>query len=173
MTAVFSNCRGYRYRLDREIGEGPPIAFLLHNPSTAGETADDPTSRRGIGFAKSFGFGRLIFINPWARVATNPRELWLAEDPVGPENDNHIAGALREVRLENGRVVGAWGRVSPPARRRSDVVERLKRVLDIVSESDLDVFAFGINSDGSPKHPLYLSKDATLSIWKGRDSHRL
>jgi hypothetical protein len=74
MSAVFSACRTWRYRLDREfIQSGPTIAFGLHNPSTADENTDDPTLRRGIGFARTWGAGRLIFVNPWAGCATNPK----------------------------------------------------------------------------------------------------
>jgi hypothetical protein len=56
MSAVISPCGRYRYRLDRPLSaRGPTIAFLLHNPSTADAENEDPTSRRGIGFANRKG----------------------------------------------------------------------------------------------------------------------
>ncbi|MER8723818.1 DUF1643 domain-containing protein [Mesorhizobium sp. M1027] len=173
MNATFSECGKYRYRLDRMIGDGPPIAFLLHNPSTAGTENEDPTSRRGIGYAKAFGFGRLIFINPWAMVATRPRDLWLAEDPVGPLNDSYIRDAVVEVSNEGGKIIAAWGRVDPPAAKRAAASARIAAVLDLVERNGVKLFALGMNRDRSPKHPLYMRKDATLSIWTGRDSHGL
>jgi hypothetical protein len=125
-----------------------------------------------MGFARSLGFGRLTFINPWAMIATRPRDLWVANDPVGSLNDHHIAQVSREVGQEGGAIVGAWGRLSPPAAKRALVYERLRRVLEIVRQNESEIWALGVNSDGSPKHPLYLPKSATLSIWKGQDSHR-
>lgn len=172
MNALFSECRQYRYRLDRDIGSGPPIAFLLHNPSTASEIADDPTSKRGIGFARSLGFGRLVFINIWARVATNPKDLWLSDDPVGPDNDHHIGEVAREIVHGAGIFVGAWGRISPPASKRVAAVARVSRVTGIVYQNGADILAFGTNLNGSPKHPLYLPKDAKPSKWASRDSSR-
>ncbi|MEQ1941486.1 DUF1643 domain-containing protein [Mesorhizobium sp. VNQ89] len=171
MSAIFSECRRYRYRLDRTIGSGPPVAFLLHNPSTAGEVADDATSRRGIGFAQALGFGRLIFINPWAMIATKPRDLWAADDPVGPSNDDHIANVACEIAREHGVIVGAWGRIAPPSPKRAAAKQRIDHVLEIVLRNGSAVYALGINMDGSPKHPLYLPANATLCRWKGRDSH--
>lgn len=71
MSAVISPCGRYRYRLDRPLSaRGPTIAFLLHNPSTADAENEDPTSRRGIGFAKLWNAGRMVFANPFAGRAT-------------------------------------------------------------------------------------------------------
>ena len=171
-SAIFSECGRYRYRLDRVIGDGPPLAFLLHNPSSAGAEEDDATSRRGIGFARSLGFGHLIFINPWAFVATKPSDLWSASDPVGLLNDAYIEEAASEVYRQSGKVVAAWGRISPPAALRSSAIARLAAVIGIVERGGGVLFALGMNKDRSPKHPLYLRKDAELSIWDGTDSHR-
>lgn len=173
MSAIFSECGQYRYRLDRVIGDGPPLGFILHNPSTAGAISDDATSRRGIGYAKDRGFGRLIFINPWAKIATEPRNLWLAEDPVGPLNDGHIRDAVIEILKESGTLVAAWGRILPPAIKRAAARARIAAVLDLVERNGGKLFALGVNKDRSPKHPLYVRKDAPLSIWTGRDSHSL
>ena len=48
LPAFFSPCLRYRYWLARDIGgaERGPALFILHNPSTADATADDPTIRR-------------------------------------------------------------------------------------------------------------------------------
>jgi hypothetical protein len=170
-SAVFSDCGRYRYRLDRVIGEGPPVAFVLHNPSTAGVEIDDRTSRRGIGYAKTLGFGRLIFVNPWAYIATKPADLWAAQDPIGPLNDAHIQGVLAEVLSDGGRIVAAWGRINPPARWRPAATARIADVVRMVRRGGSELFALGVNQDGSPGHPLYLRKDATLTVWREGDSH--
>lgn len=60
--AIFSQSRQYRYTLYRCWGEisrdHGTVMFIGLNPSTADETKDDPTVRRCIGFAKSWGFMR-------------------------------------------------------------------------------------------------------------------
>lgn len=64
-TATFSPDRLHRYTLWREWGgltpTGKGFAMIIGlNPSTADETEDDPTIRRCIGFAKSWGYDALF-----------------------------------------------------------------------------------------------------------------
>lgn len=165
MSAIFSECGSYRYRLDRRIGDGPPLGFILHNPSTAGADNDDPTSRRGIGFARDLGYGRLIFINPWARIATDPTDLWDAEDPIGPENDAHIRSVVAEVSKDGGIIVAAWGRISPPAAKRADARARITTLVRKIEEDGGQLYALAVNKDRSPRHPLYVRGDAQPLSW--------
>lgn len=165
MSAIFSECGNYRYRLDRRIGDGPPLGFILHNPSTAGADKDDPTSRRGIGFARDLGYGRLIFINPWARVATNPSDLWASEDPIGPENDAHIRSVVAEVSKDGGIIVAAWGRISPPAAKRANARARITSLVRKIEEDGGQLYALAVNKDRSPRHPLYVRGDAQPLSW--------
>jgi hypothetical protein len=165
MSAIFSECGSYRYRLDRRIGDGPPLGFILHNPSTAGADNDDPTSRRGIGFARDLGYGRLIFINPWARIATDPTDLWDAEDPIGPGNDAHIRSVVAEVSKDGGIIVAAWGRISPPAAKRADARARITTLVRNIEEDGGQLYALAVNKDRSPRHPLYVRGDAQPLSW--------
>jgi hypothetical protein len=165
MSAIFSPCGFYRYRLDREFPlSGPAIGFMLHNPSDASAVNNDPTSRRGIGFALCWGAGRLIFLNPWAGIATKPDALWRMDDPVGPENDRHISDALDEIRATGGFIVAAWGAISPPAARRPEAVQRLTQIVEMLATHD--VRALGLTRDGAPRHPLYVKNDAPPLPWR-------
>jgi hypothetical protein len=165
--AVFSSCGSYRYRLDRELGKhGPTVAFVLHNPSTANANSDDPTSRRGIAFARAWGAARLIFVNAWGGIATRPRDLWAMPDPVGPENDEHIVSALDEVVASGGRLIVAWGRINPPRANREAGMARLGRVVHLAEQKHAVPHALGINQDGSPKHPLYVRGDVSPLPWR-------
>src|SRR4030095_16779832 len=103
-TALFSSCGRFRYRLGRRGGEGPAVAFVLLNPSTADDEVDDPTVRRCIDFARRLGFGGLELVNLYAYVATDPAELRRAGYLVGEENDRHIVEAMSGCD----RVVLAW-----------------------------------------------------------------
>ena len=166
MSAEFSACGRYRYRLDRAIGRsGPAVAFLLHNPSTADASRDDATLRRGIGFARAWGSARLIYVNVWAGIATSPRNLWSMADPVGPDNDAHLAQAAREVAESGGFIVVAWGVIRPPRNQRADASRRLGAVQDGIRALGGQLRALGRNRDGSPRHPLYVRGAVLPRAW--------
>lgn len=168
MSAVFSACGTYRLRLDRELDTlgGATIGFCLHNPSRAGTVENDPTTRRGIGFAGMWRASRLVFVNPWAGIATKPRDLWSMRDPVGPENDRHIVEAARECRESGGFMVAAWGAILPPAR--AAATARLAHVEALIRGTGCELRALGVNRDGSPKHPLYVPGNASPLAWPER-----
>src|SRR6185295_13389216 len=68
---MLSPDRKYRYVLFRcwDI-EKTMVNFVALNPSTADESKDDPTLRRCMSFAKSFGYGGLYITNLFAFRAT-------------------------------------------------------------------------------------------------------
>lgn len=174
MSAIFSPCRNWRYRLDREIAMfGPPIGFMLHNPSDAAEEKNDPTARRGIGYVTLWQGSKLIFLNPWARVATKPADLWRATDPVGPMNDFYIEQAAREIAVGGGFIVCAWGAISPPARKSREAHERLLAVINLIHRCGCQTRALGLTKDGAPRHPLYLKSDARPFPWSAISSHQV
>jgi hypothetical protein len=164
MKAIFSDDRRHRYTLERMIpsqlvGEtnverGDTVLFVCLNPSTADEVHDDPTVRRCVGYAKRWGFSRLVVCNIFALRSTDPRALYEHPDPVGPENDRHLLGeAIRADRL-----VAAWGFHGGYKLRGASVLQML---LDVKR----DVHMLGQTKDGHPRHPLYLRTDAEPVLW--------
>lgn len=76
--ANLSECRRYRFSLWRIWDEALPYAlFIGLNPSTADETANDPTITRCINFAKDWGYGGIYMANLFAYRATDPSEYML------------------------------------------------------------------------------------------------
>ena len=141
---IFSTCRTYRYTLWREWAGGNGYAmFVGLNPSTADETRDDPTIRRCIGFAKAWGYAGLCMTNLFAFRSPNPKNMKVVPDPVGPENDAHLA-ALSELA---GVIVAAWG-TNGTHRGRDIAVRHLLPGLHCLS----------MTKSGHPGHPLYLPK---------------
>lgn len=140
----------YRYTLRRQAAiQGGRLLWVMLNPSTADEFADDPTIRRCIRFTRDLGFSQMRVVNLYALRATNPKDLWSADDPVGPENDTTIA---TEALLAD-MVICAWG-----GNARAD---RVQHVLDVLSHNGVrHLHALKINADGSPSHPLYLHADS-------------
>ncbi len=112
------------------------------NPSTADAERDDPTIRRCAGFARSWGFGGMTVVNLFALRATDPARLRRARDPVGRDNDRHIAAAASA-----GLVVVAWG-------VHGRLGERDRAVLALLSGCRPG--CLGTTRGGHPRHPLYL-----------------
>jgi hypothetical protein len=152
--AVVSPCGTYRYTLDRVWDASLPTAlFIMLNPSTADASVDDPTIRRCVSFAKRMGCGALTVVNLYALRSTDPGALATHPDPVGPDNDTHIALALGK-RL--GCVVAAWG-AHPAANQRVDTVAAL------LAAHGWQVSCLGTTKGGAPRHPLYVRGDAPLT----------
>ena len=148
MSATISPCGAYRYTLSREwlTGYGR-VVFVMLNPSTADATKDDRTIRRCIGYAQAWGAGALDVVNLYAFRATKPADLWRATDPVGPDNDAHIAATVRAEHVT--KVIAAWGKNAKP--------DRILAVTRIVRDwNPRALHALRVSKDGTPNHPLYL-----------------
>ena len=147
--AVFSPCERYRYKLWRVWDPDRPLGcvmFLMLNPSTATDAEDDPTIRRCVGYARSWGYGGLCVGNLFAYRATDPTELRRAADPVGPDNDRAVRAMVAQAAL----VVAAWG--SHGAR----YGRRVQEVLGLVRQP---LYCLRQLSSGQPAHPLYQRND--------------
>ena len=144
---ILSPCRTYRYALWREwIGGEGYAMFVGLNPSTADEVQDDPTIRRCIAFAKAWGYSGLCMTNLFAFRATDPRDMKIAADPVGPDNDAHLLA----LSADAGVIVAAWGVHGSYKGRASAVCKLLP-----------SLHCLGLTKEGHPKHPLYLRKSLT------------
>lgn len=150
-----SGDRAYRYRLDRRVGPGAGVvAFIMLNPSTADERTDDPTIRRAIGFARTWGFGRLVVGNLFAYRCTDPRGLRRVADPVGRRNDR----SLRALATRADLVVCAWG-------VHGRLHDRAAAVRDLLAGAGVRPHVLRLTRDGAPAHPLYLPAALTPIGW--------
>lgn len=154
--AVFSPGRDYRYDLWRDMGDvcdqSRSVAFVGLNPSTADEQCDDPTVRRCIGFARSWGYGHFHMLNIFAFRATNPQNMCAVDDPVGSVNDEWLLRTAGRVDL----VVAAWGTYGAHRGRGQEV----RRLLEAV-----ELHHLGLTKEGHPRHPLYLRADSEPELW--------
>ncbi len=140
--AVLSEDGSYRYLLIRRWDKHlPGVCFIMLNPSTADANVDDPTIRRCIGFARRWGFGSLRVVNLYAFRATNPAEIKIAPDPIGPLNDDYLLSAAASSHL----VIAAWGGFAGK--------ERVAAVCKKLGE----LKCLGLTQSGEPRHPLYVS----------------
>jgi hypothetical protein len=158
MGAIFSEDRRHRYTLERfipDVGRGETVLFVCLNPSTADEVRDDPTVRRCIGYAKRWGFSRLVVCNIFALRSTDPRALYHDPDPIGEDNDRH----LLEETIQADRIVAAWGAHGGHQLRGA-------AVLQMLLELKRDVHLLGQTKDGHPRHPLYLRADTEPMLFR-------
>ncbi|MCW8140634.1 MAG: DUF1643 domain-containing protein [Planctomycetota bacterium] len=152
-SARLSPCGLYRYTLERHWDRSRGHALLvLLNPSTADATQDDPTLRRGVGFAEEWGYGGVVFVNLFAFRSTDPRALKNAVDPVGPDNDGHLLAQAARAST----IVLAWG-------AHGTLLQRDRHVLRLLTEGGhAKLMTFGTTANGSPRHPLYVAKGTPL-----------
>lgn len=153
--AVFSFDETYRYTLERYWdGQKPHVLFVLLNPSIADCENDDPTNRRGMGFAREWGFGGVVFCNLFAYRTPVPAEMKRQPEPIGHKNDRYLIDNAESA----GEIIVAWGAHGDHLGRDTAVAELL---------SGFDLKCLGTNKNGSPKHILYLPKTAERVPWPG------
>jgi hypothetical protein len=155
VSAVLSDDLVYRYTLVREFPPLDPavdrgrVCWQLCNPSTADASVDDPTVRKGVGFALRWGYSSIEFVNRGAFRATKPKDLLRAADPIGPDNHSHCLAAFARADL----IVFAWGKAWPT---------KLDHLSPLPLMLDARAWCLGRNGDGSPRHPLMLAYDTPL-----------
>lgn len=146
-TAIISDCGTYRYQLTRQWDEyAPKVMFLMLNPSTADADEDDPTIRRCVNFAKSWGYGGIIVGNLFAYRSTDPGKLINVQNPIGPDNEMHLQMMFREVD----RIVTAWGN--------GYHVNRVFKVFpryNPLTAAGSKLHYLNLQACGHPMHPLY------------------
>lgn len=154
--ATFDRRRIYRYTLWRRWSIGRRyVNFILLNPSTTDQSIDDPTVRKCVKFAQSWGYDALCITNLFAFRATRPGSMMKALDPVGFGNDRHILRSASEASL----VICAWGRDGV-------FMGRGSRVRLMIAQFDPHYLRL---SREQPWHPLYLPDNTRPSRWYSRD----
>lgn len=156
--AVLSPCGSYRYKLTRRWGPGRKCVFVMLNPSTANAEVDDPTIRRCIAFARSWGYAGLDVVNLFPFRATSTKVLKAARDPYGGDQSNYaILAACQGSEL----VVCAWG-------KDGNHLGRARDVCWLLDQAGVQLHALKLNGDGTPAHPLYLKGDLQPFAWTGQ-----
>ena len=149
--AIFDSTGKFRYLLWRRWDETlPSLCFIMLNPSTADDIANDPTIARCVGFARRWQFGSVTVANAFAYRATDSARLYRVRDPVGPLNDEHILTAAGK----SDKIVVAWG-------NHALLRERHLRMFSLLKDH-APVWCFGQTKFGQPRHPLYVRNDAEL-----------
>ncbi|MEM8494996.1 MAG: DUF1643 domain-containing protein [Planctomycetota bacterium] len=148
--AEISECGRYRYALWRDWdwqGYANRVAFVGLNPSTADADQDDRTIRKCMKFARKWGYGGILMLNAYAFRATKPADMFAADDPIGPANDEALSYRANQAGL----VIACWGAHCDP--------EREARVYELLSRRASRVECLSVTKAGRPGHPLYIRGD--------------
>jgi hypothetical protein len=138
----------YRYKLTRIWDEEKPkVLFIMLNPSTADASVDDPTIRKVVKFANSWGYGGVYVGNLYAFRSRDPKMLKHTDDPIGPKNITYIQGLIGLTD----RVIYAWGNNQKEPDWLRELVDR--------------PYCIDISKKGIPKHPLYLKSELQPKLY--------
>lgn len=153
--ACLSDDAVYRYTLTRDWSDPSRFVrqlatFVMLNPSTADATDHDPTIRRCMKFARSWGLDGIRVVNLYAFRASRPPVMWAAlaagTDVIGPENEHMVRKALLQAYNTCAPVIAAWGN--------NGAVERVGWLRREAASVSVDLQCLGTTLSGSPKHPL-------------------
>lgn len=157
----------YRYYLRRIWDKSlPSLTWIMLNPSIADESIDDPTIRRCLGFAKQWGFGRIIVLNLFAWRSTDPQAMFMhhrnGHDIVGPQNDDQLVIPIARRAFDcNSRIFAAWGDCGKTKEQRELISDRAARVQELPGE----IWCLGVTKKGNPRHPLYVPSNVEPIIY--------
>lgn len=180
--AIISADELYRAWLTRELGGVRPLVSIGVNPSTADAMEEDNTIKTEQAFARIWGCGRLIKVNPYAFRAKKPKVMMAAFalgidivgcDIRGLHNDDYIARAIGLAIEHDGIVLFAWGKIAGEVAKKTGR-DRIADMLAGIKKRGLwDRFTpmcIGTNGDGSPKHTLYQPHTAELVPWTYKEA---
>ncbi|HJO77731.1 MAG: DUF1643 domain-containing protein [Prochlorococcaceae cyanobacterium ETNP7_MAG_30] len=177
--ASFSPCGHYRWWLKRRLGESSrTLLFVGLNPSKASALDDDPTLRRILGFCRSWGYGRLLVVNLFARISQSPSVLKHCVDPIGEQNDVQLSKrAGHWAECSQWDLWLGWGVGGAWLQRHLAVMALLEPYrqhrLRNIPEA-LGPLALGCTREGHPRHPLYIPGKEVLRpfMWASRSTIR-
>lgn len=153
---VLSDCQTYRLILQRYVK--PPVAsfrwvaWVLNNPSTADDEADDVTVRRAWDFTESWGYNGMMLVNTNPHRSTNPHAQKMPPEQVLACNDSWLIEAMTQCQL----TVCGWGGNAMP-----ELVRRTVKVLHACGP----VHTLTVLRCGNPGHPLYLPSKLQPKPW--------
>ena len=118
------------------------------NPSKADAENDDHTIRRCMDFVKSWGYGQLFVVNLFAYRATDPMDLYLADDPFGSGNHEAVVNAVQKAD----EVICAWG-------NHGHYLGQNITVLEWMEDLGVKPKCLEKTKVGQPAHPARLKKN--------------
>lgn len=165
--AVYSSCERYRYLLAKSTNEKRTMRpehtclWIMLNPSTATADRDDPTVRKCQEFSRRNGFATTLITNLFAIRSTDPSVLVKHTADGWPDGEQDNARHLEESIQAYPNIIVAWGSFKHP-----EMLTLARRIQNLAGKYKRKLKCLGVNKDGMPKHPLYVSYKAALRDWR-------
>jgi hypothetical protein len=167
-SAEFSFDGKLRYVLTRDWSGGAhpsktrSMITIGLNPSKADGSNDDLTIRKCIGFARRNECKRLVMLNVYPWVSTDPGGLAQRDTKRDAEADPYIIAACAETADRSPLVVAAWGASGWGLA----FDNRVRTVVSLVRSVDKDsiIMCFGRTESGLPRHPSRLAYATPLEM---------
>ena len=170
--ATFARNRTLRLQLRRWWVERPKrwAAWMMLNPSDAGEKKNDPTILRVINFTHSWGYDGCIVVNLYPFITSDPREMWAwsrwqdnGPDWYARDDMQGNLAQIEEVGRRSCLRVAAFG--AQPALKDfnwvEECLERFEQPFDYRGgdwQYEERLVCLGCTSSGQPIHPLARGK---------------
>ena len=158
-SAHLSDDRTQRFWLERRWGPHfswttpeRKALWIMHNPSAADETKDDPTVRRVIEFTQHWGLRGAIIVNLIPHISATPADAHAWED------EGHLTecrmyhrtiAMLVDLATAGGYypiVIAAWGAIARP--------DDVARFISEWRGTGRELSCIGQTASGAPIHPL-------------------
>ena len=154
--AVFSDCGKNRYWLRRNLTTQADrhVLWIMMNPSRANETSNDATTTMTTNISRRHGYDIHGVVNLSAVIEPDSTRLTANDGAVDPLNNQAISRALSWIRRQRGDIVIAWGASRHLKQREAQLLQHLRR---------RHLLCLGQNSDGSPRFPRAIRRDAALA----------
>ena len=151
--AEFSKDKKHRYYLSRKWSEKKQVVYILLNPSTANHINNDPTINRLISISKNLGYGGFKVVNLYTLITPFRYKLYQKKRKFSEKNKKIISNLIGK----HNTVIYGWGATENEPIWLKNMVE--------------NPLCFEVNKNGTPKHPLYLSKETTLKEFQRREKN--
>lgn len=165
-----------RIELHRRWAPGPLACMIGHNPSNAGSTSDDPTSKWWIDWCQLFGFGGYVAVNLYPFTTSDPRECYRRVEGIeGGDWDArdalHFANlpAVTYWAKRADQVFVCWGAIA----RDDDWIEHVIEEIQTGEAPWPDLWCWGKTASGAPKHPMArglhrIPRDQKPILWRAK-----
>lgn len=151
----------HRLILTREWGTCQRLAVCIGlNPSIADHVSDDPTIKAMYGHCDAWDRERLVMINLFTLVATEPKDMLKHHEPE-VAGHSEVWQTLFEKPEPKLLVVAAWG-------AHGVLNDQDKKAMAWLNYWNIKPACLGTNANGTPKHPLYIRRGEPLIPYQGR-----
>jgi hypothetical protein len=154
------------------------VAWLMLNPSDAGENRNDPTAHRVTHFSQAWGYDGWIGVNLYPFISSTPPEMWSwanwqAHGPAWDVRDALLGNLaeIEEVARASALRMVAFG-ASPVYHDEGWLEQCLEAFGQPANDaaSDEQLYCLGVNATGQPLHPMARGKmrvpdSATPVLW--------